>query len=107
MQAGFGGSVWHASVAWHGRLLKSQDEYEARAFWLLRGVGDVEAGQWIERNPRFTHVRRRLSIGEQMAHEVRDIRRTNEAIERWHALPTHVRKRAPEYIIFDETGLTA
>lgn len=86
--------------------MKPDDEYVARVMWVLRGVGDIEAGQWIERNQRFIHVRRRLTAEEQQAHTVRDIRRTREAIERFHALPLQVQQRVPEYIKFDETGLT-
>lgn len=47
----------------------------------LRGVGDARFGEWVEHGIRAVHVRRRLSLVEQMATGlvIRDVRGTAEA----------------------------
>ena len=77
---GFGGPVWHASVA--GSVIKAVLEREALR--QLEGVGDASLGEWRETGEKAFHVRRRLSAAEQerTGLTVADIRRTPEAAER-------------------------
>ncbi len=60
MDAGYGGPVWHASIASHG-LRIPESVLEQQALAQLAGVGDPDAGEWIERRGSYVHVRRRLS----------------------------------------------
>ena len=53
----------------------------------MAGVGDASLGEWVERRPRVIHIRRRLSAEEQrVVGGARDIRGTNEEVERMKAL---------------------
>jgi hypothetical protein len=75
----FGGPVWHAS----GRG-KNTSESRRIALDVLRGAGDVDAGQWIDdvgSGRGIVHVQRRLSEQEQetfLVPEPFDIRGTGE-----------------------------
>lgn len=86
--------MWHASVAYHGRLAVPEGEFVDRAMRVLRGVGDASAGEWIEVTSRAVHVRRRLSADEVEMSGLtpRDIRFTDEAVARFDALPAQVRR---------------
>lgn len=72
-----GGPVWHAS----GRG-KTEAESKRLARSALSGVGDASLGEWFEKGHNgIVHLRRRLSVDEQEAFgvtEVRDIRGTEE-----------------------------
>lgn len=77
---GFGGPVWHVSVADRG-IGAAQLEDVARRW--LAGVGDAALGEWSEERLPFFHLRRRLSASEQeQAGDVLDIRGTWEAEKR-------------------------
>ncbi len=82
MDMGFGGPVWHASI----RTLGHQRDEVARRMALreLEGVGDESLGQWEEGGRSAFHVRRRLSLVEQIEAglSMRDIRGTAEASRR-------------------------
>lgn len=82
MDLNFGGPVWHASVRTYG----NQRDGIARLLALraLEGVGDESIGQWEEGGRSAFHIRRRLSMREQIEHglSMRDIRGTNEAAQR-------------------------
>jgi hypothetical protein len=56
-------------------------EHLARAERALQGVGDADAGQWVEVGVAAMHLRRRLSAAEVSASGlvVRDVRGTPEA----------------------------
>lgn len=79
---GFGGPVWHASV----RTFGGYREEAARRIALraLDGVGDEALGQWEQGGQQAFHIRRRLSLVEQIEAglSMRDIRRTPEAMKR-------------------------
>lgn len=73
--------MWHASVR-SRRLDCSTDELLDRALLALSGVGDVVAGQWVDRGmSRTVHVRRRV-LDVELVNDLRDIRRTPEAAKR-------------------------
>lgn len=82
MDLEFGGSVWHASV----RTLGGYREEAARRIALraLDGVGDEALGQWEQGGELALHIRRRLSLVEQIEAglSMRDIRKTQEAMNR-------------------------
>jgi len=74
--------VWHVSVAWQ-RMFLPQQTLLALAYDELVGVGDGEAGEWVEYGPSAVHLRRRLSEEEAArVGPVLDIRSTPEAAER-------------------------
>lgn len=84
MEQGYGGPVWHASIAYHGPARGLNGIAGARldrAMRHLRGVGDPTLGEWVEHTPRATHLRRRLSAAEVAASGcvMRDVRGTPEA----------------------------
>jgi hypothetical protein len=95
MQEGYGGPVWHVSIAAMGNL--PHDVLLREAYRQLDGVGDAAAGEWIERRWMDTgepvvHLRRRLNaIEAAVVGPVRDIRGTAEAFRRLqpvrHLLP--------------------
>lgn len=78
MQLNFGGPVWHASV--RAATPEIARKYALRA---LDGIGDAMLGQW-EHDRAAYHVRRRMSIAEQVRAglAMRDVRHTPEARER-------------------------
>lgn len=91
---GYGGPVWHVSIAYHGRLTpRPFNDEEERCHRALSGVGNADRGQWREVGERATHLRRRLSLFEATTWGVvvRDIRGTEEAEARLaplrHLLP--------------------
>jgi hypothetical protein len=98
---GFGGPVWHASVA--GSIIKAVLEREALR--QLEGVGDASLGEWREPGEKAFHVRRRLSAAEQKRTglTVADIRRTPEAAERAAMLGGRLALVPPE-VLAEEIG---
>ena len=67
MDAGYGGPVWHASIAFHERgrpVAKVTDEHWLRADRALSNVGDPALGEWREVGPVAAHLRRRASADE-------------------------------------------
>jgi hypothetical protein len=65
IEAGFGGPVWHASIAPRSKSLAVQPErLRAIAEEVLTGVGDAAAGEWMELGEIAVHLRRRLSAAE-------------------------------------------
>ena len=71
--------MWHVSVGNCTNMAKAKKI----AFKFLSGVGDVAAGQWIEKSPRTYQVKRRLTAKEQrIAGAPVDIRGTTEEVER-------------------------
>lgn len=86
MDLNFGGPVWHASVRTYG----NQRDGVARLLALraLHGVGDASLGQWEEGGRSAYHIRRRLSMREQLERglAMRDIRGTVEAADRAKAI---------------------
>lgn len=82
MDMGFGGPVWHASIKTRGG---QRDDVARRiALRALEGVGDESLGQWEEGGRSAFHIRRRLSLSEQIEAglSMRDIRGTAEAVRR-------------------------
>lgn len=82
---GYGGPVWHASVATHppsylDSVLAALIKTKVRA--ALEGVGDAELGEWLEVRPTAVHLRRRLSYKEAQGFQIVDIRGTPEAERR-------------------------
>ena len=95
--------MWHASARYHGRVKIPGIVGLDRCHDMLRGVGDDLLGEWVEAGTKSTiHVRRRLSEAEQTHLEVRDIRRTPEAMERLNALPRQYRAQVPQFIVDEE-----
>jgi hypothetical protein len=83
IEKGFGGPVWHASVA--GPALADRVK-RMLALKSLRGVGQ-EALQWEEGGRIAYHVRRRLTPAEAaMVGEVRDLRGTDEGQQRFERI---------------------
>lgn len=75
---GFGGPVWHTSVAQVRALPMIRRETLARE--VLDGLGDASLGEWTEDNPRAFHLRRRLAVEEAaQIGEVIDVRGTTDA----------------------------
>lgn len=104
IEAGFGGPVWHVSVAplraFYGATL-----CEKRALQALDGLGAPELGEWREWTGRAFHIRRRLTADEQLpVGPVVDIRRTPEARDRAAALPRKLLAHIPPDVFADETG---
>lgn len=72
---GFGGPVWHASVA-HA----SRGRCKKAALRALEGVGSTLLGEWHDDRPRAYHIRRRLTPQEaDKVGPVLDLRGTSEA----------------------------
>lgn len=90
MEQNYGGPVWHASVAFHGRLLIAALATQ-RVHRALQSVGDAVAGEWFEiGNYGIVHLRRRLTVHEiHLAGDIvmRDIRGTDEASTRLACVP--------------------
>ena len=78
---GWGGPVWHASV---GSPAHGDGSLERAARELLAGVGDADAGEWLEYGTaagaiRVCHLRRRLTDAEACAiGPARDVRGSPE-----------------------------
>ena len=73
MEAGYGGPVWHASVAWHQprglRPTVLLSRYQKRLMWAvaleaLEGVGAAVLGEWRQRLDFSLHLKRRLAPAE-------------------------------------------
>jgi hypothetical protein len=73
MENGYGGPVWHASVAWHDarglRPVMLLTDTQRNEMWrvaggALVGVGSILLGQWREKLERSLHVKRRLTPDE-------------------------------------------
>jgi len=97
---GFGGPVWHASVA--GSVIRAVLEREAVR--QLDGLGDAAAGEWREVGHTAFHLRRRLAAREMaLVGPVTDIRGTPEARERAAALGSMLRFAPPE-VLAEELG---
>lgn len=72
MENGYGGPVWHASVAGHGPMgvepvwLAGEPALWQVAEHALRGVGDPALGEWRELTPdkKAVHLKRRVSDAE-------------------------------------------
>ena len=60
MDAGFGGPVWHASIASHDGRLSTAERW-TRAARALSGVGDPRLGEWKETGTVACHLRRRVT----------------------------------------------
>ena len=89
LEQGYGGPVWHASIAHHGkRRLPPGVEHFDRCHRALQNVGDHRLGMWTEGGGIAFHLRKRLSLPEQAAAGlvVADIRGTPEAAERLEAV---------------------
>jgi len=79
---GFGGPVWHLSVA-SQRLTLPESELRALAHAGLDGAGDASLGEWEERGESALHLRRRLSAREALSvGPVSDVRGTVEQARR-------------------------
>lgn len=61
----------------------------------LTGAGDATLGEWRERSKKAVHLRRRLSVEEQGAMTVRDIRGTEEERARFAILLREAPHLAP------------
>ena len=85
---GFGGSVWHASAAPLRRNLPTtEDALHAAAERALSGVGDRDAGEWVEYTGYAFHIRRRLTVTEERRiGPLVDVRGTPEAMRRLRAV---------------------
>ena len=101
MDAGFGGPVWHASIAAHdrnGRPEKVGDsaDHMLRAARALSNVGDGRLGEWQETGNVAFHLRRRVSADEWAGRPwVMDLRHTDEGRRRLMAVdPKGVARRA-------------
>lgn len=82
MDMNFGGPVWHASIRTSGN---QRDDLARRlALRALADVGDESLGQWEQGGRSAFHIRRRLSMREQIEAglAMRDIRGTAEALQR-------------------------
>lgn len=80
---GFGGPVWHASVASHHSVGASPDRLLGIAAAVLTAVGDAHLGEWRELGDVAVHLRRRLTPAEAaVVGPVRDVRGTWEAQKR-------------------------
>lgn len=71
MDAGYGGPVWHASIARHGRSGRpiriatvDPGEYLTRVARALQSVGSAALGEWTELGDVAVHLRRRLTPDE-------------------------------------------
>jgi len=94
--------VWHASVAYHGRVRVPDELRRDRALAMLRNVGDPLLGEWHESSPSAHHIRRRLTPDEAVGLSVRDVRWTPEAETRLKVMPREARERIPAFIIAEE-----
>lgn len=84
--------MWHASAGIMGRKLRSREFLRTAALKALEGVGDAGLGQWEDYTGRVFHLRRRLSLSEELiTGPPVDVRGTEEA-ERRVAM---VRKQCP------------
>lgn len=64
IEAGFGGPVWHASVAPRGTYRIHPNYLRRTAHNALQGVGDSTLGEWEKQGVVAFHLRRRLSAAE-------------------------------------------
>lgn len=98
---GFGGPVWHVSIAprLHGL---SVDTLRGLAYEQLAGVGDPTLGEWTEWTGQAFHLRRRLTESEApRVGAVKDIRGTWEAQKRVKAVLRYLPD--PSFADFDLT----
>lgn len=101
---GFGGPVWHASIA-PRRAYYGATMCQRFAELALTGLGDAQLGEWREWSGAAYHLRRRVSVAEQRhVGPVRDIRGTAEARARADALPRRVRELLPPHVVAMELG---
>lgn len=71
----------------------------------LVGVGDAALGEWKDWTGTAYHIRRRLSAREQkIVGDVKDIRNTQEAIERLRKISQSIPQRAKDLAV-QELGL--
>lgn len=100
---GFGGPVWHVSVASRG-IPYGRAVLEAQAERELQGLGDPALGEWRESSGWVFHLRRRLNAAEQVhVGPVLDVRGTDEARRRARQLGRFLRHVPPE-VLADEIG---
>lgn len=81
--------MWHASIVLNGIKTASRMEVARRlAHEALHDVGDISLGQWEERTKTAWHLRRRLSVSEQILGgiQMRDLRSTEEGRHRMTAI---------------------
>lgn len=106
MDAGYGGPVWHASIARHGRdgpqRLRNISSYwmelHDRARRALRGVGSEPAGEWVEHGDVAVHLRRRCTVDEWGGRPWgMDLRHTDEGRARLVAAGCPLELRAAEW----------
>lgn len=82
---GFGGPVWHVSVA--PRIALGEGTLRGLAYEQLAGVGDATLGEWTDWTGTAYHLRRRLTESEApRVGAVKDIRGTWEAQKRVKAI---------------------
>lgn len=96
MDEGYGGPVWHASIARHTPhgpipvvlMTQAQQQEAAWAFaeHALRDVGDAALGEWREIGARAVHLRRRLTNHEWLGPWGMDLRETPEGLTRLAAV---------------------
>lgn len=84
MERGFGGPVWHCSVADTRKPFPDMEAFRGLAYEILDGRGDPRLGEWEEPSHIAFHLKRRLAASEQMSvGDVTDIRGTSEGYERF------------------------
>jgi hypothetical protein len=84
---GFGGPVWHCSVASPIVALTDSRLLREMAYELLDGFGDAKTGEWTEDRPKAFHLRRRLNDQEQKRVGLAiDCRTTEEGQHRYDAI---------------------
>jgi hypothetical protein len=100
---GFGGPVWHASIApqRHGLTTRRLRKVAMR---VLDGVGDRKH-EWEEWTGKAYHIRRRMAVHEaQHIGCATDMRRTAEARKRAMEMGPHL-ARIPRDMLSEEVGL--
>jgi hypothetical protein len=78
--------VWHASAAALPGIVLTEVELREQALKVLKGVGDPDMGQWEEMSDKAYHVRRRVTPQEAPGLTVVDVRKTQEALERFEQM---------------------
>lgn len=95
--------MWHASASFRGQWAPDSQR-RAQTELMLLGVGDPALGEWTDSRPTAFHLRRRLSLIEAEGLEMRDVRRTPEAAQRYLALPLAIQERVPDAVFIEEVG---